>query len=169
MKLIWTAMFLALLGIFGAVGWIAYQNKLKLDFQAEIDTFQQQTATWDTDKVYSPGDTLKATWLFDPIEWDENVTMEATFLFENQTTGQRFVTGQFRSLPFFSDLQLQVSKAVGFNGMRELTTSYTVPPQVTDGNYKIVICQRFETPKLRTNYSCYDGPYFEVKKASEGS
>ena len=169
MRMLWFAMFLALLGIFAVVGWQFYQKSRHDAFLHEVSVFQSQTAEWDREKVYAPGESISAKWTFTPIQWDTDVTMEATFLFMNTGTGQKFLSGQFRSLPFFNELQLQVSKPIGYNNQRQLTSSYSIPPQVPSGDYKIIICQRFEHDGSRTNYACYNGPNFKVEKTSEGS
>ena len=164
MKIMWSMMVLAVLGIAGTVGWLALEKQKHDEFLAEVIEFQEQTSVYE-DRVYTPGDTLSAEWKFDPIEWDTPFTMTAIFLFRNVDTDKIYLTGELRILPFFGELQYQVSTPVSHkrNSMRKVTTTYHIPPQLEDGNYVIEICQKFDHDGASTAFSCYQGPTFEFK------
>ena len=165
-KFIWTAMVLAIFGIVGTVGWLAVEKQKHDAFLLEIAEFQKQTATYE-DKIYQPEDTLTAEWTFDPIEWDTPFTMTAVFLFRNVDADKIYLTGELRILPFFGELQYQVSTPVTHkrDSMRRVTTTYHIPPQLENGNYVIQICQKFDHDGASTSFSCYDGPAFAVEAA----
>ncbi len=171
MKFLWTAMFLGLLAILGTVGFLFAEKQKHSRFWEEVAEFQKQTATYDDSKAYHPNESITAEWTFDPIEWDTDVVMTATFLFENTDTDKVYVTGEVRVLPFFNELQYQVSTPITWNptGLRKLSTSYTIPAQVESGNYVIRICQRFDHDANQTDWSCYSGPTFEVRTTPRGS
>ena len=170
MKLVWTMIVLAFLGIAGTVGWVALEKQKHDAFLVEVTEFQKQTATYE-DKIYSPEDTLQAEWTFNPIEWDSPVTMTAIFLFRNTDTDKIYLTGELRILPFFNELQYQVSVPVSHkrDSERVVTTTYHIPSQLEDGNYVIEICQKFEHNGSSTTFSCYNGPTFAVEAAPRGS
>ena len=164
MKIVWSMIVLAFLGIAGTVGWLAIEKQKHDAFLAEVVEFQRQTATYE-DRVYTLDDTLKAEWTFDPIEWDSPVTMTAIFLFRNTDTDRIYLTGELRILPFFNELQYQVSTPVSHkrDSERVVTTAYHIPPQLEDGNYVIEICQKFDHDGASTAFSCYQGPTFEFE------
>ena len=166
---IFVMFFMALVGIASVVGF-RYLDKQQHDlFMDEVIKFQSQTATYDADRTYKPGDDISATWKFRPIVWDSPVVMTATFLFRNEDTQRVYLTGQVRVLPFFNEVQYQVSNALDWSphGYREVTTSYRLPPQLTDGNYTIQICQQFAHDGATTEWRCYDGPKIVVTSEKE--
>ena len=167
MKLVWSMIVLAFLGIAGTVGWKAIEKQKHDAFLVEVAEFQKQTATY-VDRVYYPGDILTAEWTFDPIEWDSPVTMTAIFLFRNIDEDKIYLTGELRILPFFGELQYQVSTPVTHkrDSMRRVTTTYKIPQQVEEGNHVIQICQKFDHDGASTSFSCYDGPAFAVETTS---
>ena len=163
MKWGFAALAVAFFGILAVVGWTFIEKQKHDQFLAEVAEFQEQTATY-SDRVYHKGDVLTAEWTFDPIEWDSPVTMTAIFTFRNLDTDKLFLTGELRVLPFFEELQYQVSEPVSHkrDSMRIVTTTYKIPTQLEDGNYVIQICQRFDHDGASTAFSCYDGPTFKV-------
>ncbi len=171
MKWSWFSLLLTLIAIFATVGWKFVEKKQHDDFWSEIVEFQKQTATYRNDQGYYPGETLTAEWTFDPIDWNTPVVMTATFLFKNLDTDKTYVTGEVRVLPFFNELQYQVSTPLTWEptGLRKVSTSYTIPVQVEGGNYVIQICQQFDHDGNKTDWSCYDGPIFKVQTTPRGS
>ena len=164
MKFVWLMIVVAFIGIASTVGWKALEKQKHDAFLLEVAMFQTQTATYE-DKIYAPEDTLTAEWTFDPIEWDTPFTMTAIFLFRNKDTDKIYLTGELRVLPFFDELQYQVSTPVSHkrDSLRRVTTTYHIPPQLEDGNYEIEICQKFDHDGTSTAFSCYTGPNFEFK------
>ncbi len=167
----WLALLAALLGIIAVVGWQFVEKVNHDNFWKEVVDFQKQTATYRNDQAYYPNETLTAEWTFNPIEWNSPVVMTATFLFENLDTDKVYLTGEVRVLPFFNELQYQVSTPITWNpqGLRKLETSYNIPAQVGAGNYVIKICQQFDHDGNKTDWSCYTGPTFEVRTTPRGS
>ena len=164
-KFVYLALFVAFMGIAASVGWKVLENNEHKRFMAQVTTFQEQTATYNNDKIYEPGEDLIAEWRFSPIIWDTPFVMTVTFLFKNIGNDKIYVTGETRVLPFFNQVQYQVSEPTEWDpaGDRIVYTSYRIPAQVEDGNYVIKICQQFDHDSNRTDWSCYDGPTFEVK------
>ena len=169
MRLMWTLLFIALMGIFATVGYKLIEKQKHNQFLEQVVKFQSQTAEYE-DKVYTPGGILVADWTFEPILWDDPVVMTAIFLFRNTDTQQVFLTGDLRVLPFFNQVQYQVSKPLDWSpqGKRLLTSTYHIPSHLKDGNYVIEICQEFSHNGANTDWSCYNGPVFEVKNTFGG-
>ena len=171
MKILWSLMIVALLGIVGSVSWI-FMKKVEADkFLQEVVDFQKQTATYDSDKEYYPGEVLTAKWTFNPIDWDEPFTMTAIFTFRNTDTDKLYLTGELRILPFFGELQYQVSEPLTHkkDSARVVTSTYKLPTQLESGTYVIEICQKFEYEGGSTTFTCYDGPTFDVRLTPRGS